>query len=170
MGFSKYAFLQRCIWPTVMCNMCNLACATYCFCFCFCFWTQHRPSPSMSQARQCCSAYITLSRDTSSINIAQNQGSASPPRQQGLEVRNLAAKKRFHGPLLVAGQLHLCYPRTGQLDSFVRRLVAQQPEPARPFGWPHSVASNLNPPSPFSSSRPNPHPRPHLNHPHLSLW
>lgn len=86
------------------------------------------------------------------------------------------------GPSLLIYKVHYCNTDylsrgTRQLDSLSPALVAQQPEPApppaspraRPFGWPHSVGSNLksafsfliNPPSPFI------HLRPRLNHSHL---
>lgn len=92
---------------------------------------------------------------------------------EGLEVRNLAAKKRF--------QVRSSWPAMSAISARVpsrdsltlcrrRRTTARaRPSASQPalFGWPHAAGSNLNPPSPFSSTRLRPHPRSYLNHSHL---
>lgn len=75
------------------------------------------------------------------------------------------------GPFVVAG--HVCYQGLSR-DSLTlcrrRRTTARaRPSASQPalFGWPHAAGSNLNPPSPFSSTRLRPHPRSYLTHSRL---
>lgn len=119
--------------------------------------------------------YTTLSTGTYlRINITQ-KSRGSPefkkrnpppgpwlPRQrkgEGLKVRNLGGQETVPGPFVVAG--HVCYQCLVQGDSLTlcrrRRTTTARArpsasQPAALFGWPHAAGSNLNPPSPFSST------------------
>lgn len=117
------------------------------------------------QTGQCHSAYNFLSRDTWMVLISLRIRGPPPlwlPCQQGLAVRNLRGQETVPRPECwwPAMGMSIVYTPWYQQDSLtlcsVRRPVSSHnspspplgqpasqpaPSPARPFGWPHSVAS-----------------------------